>query len=78
MLQVIYPRNQPLYQEKLLHLMRIIVLILNKEISIFMGESYLKYKGLFVDFTSDFWWDPTHKKSFGACIYSFMEDRYTL
>ena len=55
MLQVIYLRNQPLYQEKLLHLMRIIVLILNKEISIFMGKSYLKYKDGFVAGTYDFW-----------------------
>ena len=46
--------------------------VLNKNIIIFMGESYLKYEGGFVDVTSYLWWDPKRKKSFGACVSNFM------
>ena len=33
---------------------------------------YLNYEGGFVAGTYDFWWDPTHKKPFGAYISNFM------
>ena len=55
MLTGLNPQHCPLYWDKLLCLLRSIVLILNKDISIFMGESYFKYNGGFVTGTSDLW-----------------------
>ena len=66
------PHHCTFYQEKLLHLLSLIVFILNKDISLVMSESYLKYKGDFFAETYDFWWDPTYKNSFGTCIDNFM------
>ena len=74
-LQGLDPQHFPLYWTKLLCLLRSIVLILNKEIILFMGESYFKYNSGFVAGNSNLWWDPTHKKFFGACVDNFMEHR---
>ena len=38
MLQGLYPQHHPLYQEKLLRLLIVIVFVLHKEINIFVGE----------------------------------------
>ena len=61
-----------MYQDKLLRLLHAFVLNPNKEISLFMGVLYLNYGGGFVAGTSDLLWDPTHKKSLGACNANFM------
>ena len=71
MFQVFDPRHCPLYQDKLVRLLCVIVLIMNKKIILFMDESYLKYGGGFVAGTSNLWWDTTHKEPFVACVANF-------
>ena len=72
MLQGIDPQHRPLYKDKLLCLLSVIVFIMNKEIGIFMVESYLKYGGGVFAGNSDFLWYTTGKKSFVACIDNFV------
>lgn len=70
------PGHRPVYREKFLRVLRVILYILNKEISLMMKELYLLYSEGFVASTSDFWWHPVMKQSFGACIANFMANKY--
>ena len=76
LLRGLNPRHCPLYPLKMLRLLRVIVYVLNNEIALIFMEAYLLYHSGFVCSTSDFWWHPTKKLSFGACIASVMAKRY--
>lgn len=71
------PAHRPIYRQKFLRILRVIQYVLNKEISLMLKELYLLYTESFVASTSDFWWHPVMKQSFGACIANFMANRYS-
>jgi hypothetical protein len=76
-LRELNPAHRPVYRTKFLRILRVILYILNKEISLMMKELYLLYSEGFVASTSDFWWHPVMKQSFGACIANFMANKYS-
>ena len=43
-----------------------------------LKEIYLLYSESFIASTSDFWWHPVMKKSFGVYIANFMANKYRL
>ena len=42
-----------------------------------MTENFLKYDTLFFASASDLLWDIVRKKSIGACVGTFVSNRYT-
>ena len=78
MLKRLNPRHRPMYPLKFLRLLRVICYVLNEEIMLLVKEAYLEYHSGFISSTSDFWWNPVTKASYGACIASMMANRYLM
>ena len=78
MLKRLSTRHRPMYPLKFLRLLRVICYVLNEEITLLVKEAYLEYHSGFISSTSDFWWNPVTKSSYGACIASMMTHRYLM
>ena len=76
LLQKLNDQHRPIYWLKTMRMIWCICDVLSEDIYIFMMEGFLAYSQSFVSSTSNFWWDPVRKKSFGASIANFMATRY--
>ena len=70
-------RHCPTYWLKTMRIIRCINGVLTEYIYPFMTEHLLKFETSIFYSASDFCWDRVLKKSFGACIRSFMANIYT-